>query len=108
MKSSITERLFLFDTTDEGQYTEIDILNNKMEGIADIREIDKYRVTELTHDRLDLISFKFYGNYHMGWLICEYNEIIDPFSEISVGDILRIPSLDGYYRYFTRNARRVE
>ena len=63
-------------------------------------------VTSMTVNRMDLISYKHYRNYHYGWLILEHNGIIDPLEEIEIGDRLKIPSLEDFFRFKTRNKRR--
>lgn len=42
-------------------------------------------------ERLDQISFKYYGRPDFWWLIPEYNPVIDDFNNISPGTVLRIP-----------------
>ena len=43
--------------------------------------------------RLDLIAHIYLGNSKLWWLIAQYNAILDPFSEITIGAIIRVPSL---------------
>lgn len=40
------------------------------------------------------ISTVFYGEPRLWWLICQYNNILDPVAEIKPGRILFIPSKD--------------
>lgn len=42
-------------------------------------------------NRIDLVSFKYYGTVNYWWVILLANSVHDPF-EISLGHILRIPS----------------
>ena len=42
-------------------------------------------------ERLDQLSFKYYGRPDFWWIIPEYNPEIDDFSNISPGTVLRIP-----------------
>lgn len=51
-------------------------------------------VTSDLVNRPDLIASKAYDNPQLWWVICEFNEIKDPFFDIKVGTILRIPELD--------------
>jgi hypothetical protein len=62
-----------------------------------------YVVTAITEARLDLISYKFYNSFDYGWLIAEHNDILDPFSEVTVGKVLQIPDLMDYFRFYNRN-----
>jgi len=43
--------------------------------------------------RLDKISYLYYGNYNLWWVIATANSIIDPFADLQVGLIIRIPYL---------------
>lgn len=42
-------------------------------------------------DRLELISYKYYGTTKLYWAIAYANNIIDPLVELENGDILYIP-----------------
>lgn len=53
-----------------------------------------YTVTNMTQNRLDLISLKMYNSPIYWWIIAEANFIFDPFNEVYVGRELRIPPLD--------------
>lgn len=52
-----------------------------------------YKVTNMTENRLDLISLEMYNSPIYWWIIAEANIIFDPFTEIYVGRELRIPPL---------------
>lgn len=43
--------------------------------------------------RPDLISYKAYGTSDYWWAIYEFNQIRDPFFDLKLGSILRIPEL---------------
>lgn len=55
-----------------------------------------FTVTESEKDRLDLISYSFYGTSKYWWVIATANYIIDPF-DIPVGTYLRIPPILSLY-----------
>ena len=46
---------------------------------------------ENQNNRLDLISFKYYGTVKLWWAIAVANDIQNPFEKIEKGTILRIP-----------------
>ena len=50
-----------------------------------------YRVSD--RDTYDNISLYFYNNPTYYWIICDFNEIQDPFSKPKVGTTLKIPSI---------------
>jgi hypothetical protein len=53
-----------------------------------------YAVENFYENRLDLIASVFYNEPRYWWIIAQYNNILDPFSEITAGRVLRIPSKD--------------
>jgi hypothetical protein len=53
-----------------------------------------YAVEDFYVGRLDLIASVFYNEPRYWWVIAQYNNILDPFSEITGGRILSIPSKD--------------
>ena len=56
-----------------------------------------YRIDIHDINRPDLISYKNYGTIQYWWIICLINGIFNPFEDIKVGDIIKIPNkLDIY------------
>jgi hypothetical protein len=53
-----------------------------------------YVVENFYENRLDLISAVFYGQSRYWWLLAQYNNILDPFSEVEAGRVLFIPTPD--------------
>jgi len=51
----------------------------------------KYTIDTKSAGRLDLIAEAFLGDSHLWWFIAQYNAILDPYSEVIPGRILRIP-----------------
>ena len=51
-----------------------------------------YQVEMKFQGRIDLIAALFLGESRYWWIIAQYNSILDPYSEISEGKILYIPS----------------
>ena len=61
-----------------------------------LQESDGDVFIELTQEyefRPDLIAHKAYGNSDLWWVICEVNQVYDPFFQLKMGMILRIPEL---------------
>ena len=52
-----------------------------------------YVVENFYTGRPDLIANVFYNEPLYAWVICQYNNIIDPFGEIVAGRILLIPTI---------------
>ena len=38
------------------------------------------------------LSFKFYNTYKLWWLICKFNNIKNPFTDLTVGTVIKIPT----------------
>jgi len=51
-----------------------------------------YVVKQSEENRLDIISQKFYGTPALFWVICYFNDILDPLS-VPSGTVLKIPSI---------------
>lgn len=41
---------------------------------------------------LDMLAWKYYDNEHLWWIIAWYNGVVNPVTEMSAGQILKIPS----------------
>jgi hypothetical protein len=54
----------------------------------------QYVVQEKYNGRLDLIAQDFLDDSRLWWFIAQYNAILDPFTEIFPGRVLRIPTKD--------------
>lgn len=101
---TISVRKYFFDEVMVNGNTELDFIKGSIPDM-DLRTVDFFTVTASTEDRLDLISFKYYGSYDFGWLIAEHNDLLDPVSEVKIGLVLKIPSMTDYYQYYNRNTR---
>jgi len=62
-----------------------------------------YQVTESEAGAPDAIADRFYGDSRLWWVICTFNSVIDPYTEITAGKRLLIPSLDEVMLYLTRD-----
>jgi len=66
----------------------------------DISDIS-YVVENFYEGRLDLIAATFYDEPRFWWVIAQYNNIIDPFSEIIPGRVLLIPTKERLTAFLT-------
>jgi hypothetical protein len=55
-----------------------------------------FLVPDTMNHRLDLIAKMFYDNETYWWFIAQYNNILDPYSEVVAGVVLRIPTLERF------------
>ena len=44
-------------------------------------------------DTLDGLALEFYNNPTLFWIICSFNRIQDPFTQLKEGETIKIPSL---------------
>lgn len=56
-----------------------------------------HRVESNENHRLDLIAYKHYKNPNLWWVIAQANNIFDPFQDLEVGTLLRIPNITRLY-----------
>lgn len=64
--------------------------------IDESAEDNFFTVTESEENRLDLVSYSYYGTPNYWWVIAIANYIIDPFN-VPVGTNLRIPPIVSLY-----------
>ncbi len=101
---ALNQRKRMYGIERVNRQDEIDHLDTNLNQM-NLRTIARERVSNMTRNRLDLISFKHYNSFDYGWLIAEHNDIIDPIDEVVVGKVLRIPSIEDYYRFSSRNSK---
>lgn len=101
----ITERGRLFKEATVNGNIELDYLDALTKELVQVEQLtttDTIRVTEAIKYRPDLLSLKYYGTYHLGWLIALHNNFLDPVFDFEVGTLVRIPSLEQYQSFYTR------
>lgn len=102
---TITTRKFFYKEESVNGNKELDYLTSTLDGML-LNTQEFYVVDAATENRPDLISLRFYGNYDLGWLLCEHNNFQDPLTDFYVGRRVKIPSLTEYYQYYNRNTRK--
>lgn len=102
---ALWERQYYYDAIRTDVDTvELDYLTTNINKM-DLETVDYFTVDAATENRIDLISLKFYGNYHFGWLIGLHNNIEDITNGFPIGTRVALPSIDEYYRFYNRNTR---
>jgi hypothetical protein len=75
----------------------------KEDGKSNVAPLKIYNIPETSNDKWrqvksdeqfapDLISYREYGDETLYWIILMANNIFDPFTELSAGKLIRIPS----------------
>jgi len=101
----ITDKKGLFAEKTVNDNTELDYLDSKIKQLIEVEDLttsDTIRIPESVKYRPDLLSLKYYGTYHLGWLIALYNNFLDPIFDFEVGVLVKIPSIEEYQRFYTR------
>lgn len=52
----------------------------------------QYIVSSAEQERPDLIAFRLYSQARLGWLVLQYNNIVDPATELVTGSKLVLPT----------------
>lgn len=68
-----------------------------------IAQFTKFQVTDMELGQPDLIAYKCYGNEQYDWLIMNANGIVDPYNDLYIGQILRIPDLQQALSYLKQH-----
>lgn len=87
------------DENEESDYIDTPFLQMELDTVS------TFRISDAFQYRPDLISMKFFGTYHMGWLLCHHNNFIEPIMSFETGVVIDIPNLDEYYSFYNANAR---
>lgn len=75
---------------------------NRLRGVR-TSDGDVYHVvTNMTQNRLDLISLMYYNTASYWWIIAHANNIFDSLTQIPVGRKLRIPALNSIINHYTK------
>lgn len=101
---SIVSRSRLFAVVEVDNNKELDYLDTPLMDM-NLETQRAFRIPQSMEFRPDLISFKFFGTFHLGWLLAIHNDFQDPIMEFTKGKLINIPSIEEYYRFYQRNAR---
>lgn len=82
---------------------ELDMLWNRLSNFTMNYTPVYYRVT--VHDVMqpDNISYNMYGTERYWWIICLVNGIMNPFDELVIGTVLKLPNIvdiEDFYRQY--------
>lgn len=101
---SNVSRRQLFGTVIVDGNIELDYLNTSLAEM-ELRTVQTVTVNSVFENRPDLLAFQSLGSYHLGWLIAWHNDLKDPVGELVIGKKIKIPSIDDYYRFVSRNKK---
>lgn len=85
---------------------QLDFLYTEINEFLPKSPVGYFVVTESDVGRIDKISYSIYHNSAYWWIICLQNNIINPFSELSVGQVLEIPAIEDIYEFYRNRKLR--
>lgn len=100
------DRTAFYSITNVGAGSEYDHLYNNLSKFTMTYPLLYYRVKEEDIMRLDLVSYKVYKTVDYWWLIGVVNQIEDPFNDVQVGDLLKIPNILDIYSFYKKYSLR--
>jgi len=95
-------RLKFFQKVTVNGTPEVDFLWNNLSKFELKYEPFYYRIEEEDFMRPDLISYKIYGSVRYWWVILLVNKVQDPYSELTVGALIQLPSMQDIYEFNKR------
>lgn len=101
---TIESRKFLYGRETVDGVPELDYLKTEITEM----DLDVARVITVrshTAFRPDLLSQIAFGQFDMGWLLMDYNDILDPFEELVPGKKLNVPSQSEYFEFFNEASK---
>lgn len=101
---SLKERKYFFKVDTVKNNKELDYLNHNYTEMR-LETSTTFTIPQAFRFRPDLISLRFYGNYHLGWLIAHHNDFLDPIFDFRENITINIPDMDDYFRYFKTRTR---
>lgn len=83
----------LFDVVNKGEKSYFNLCKNINFKNIDYLNSELFTTYEvLDNDTWPGISYKVYNTIDLWWLICKFNNVRNPFEELTVGKLLKIPS----------------
>jgi hypothetical protein len=81
----------------------LDWLSAKYQTLRDeVLQFDYFTITDSEVGQPDLIAYIHYQDETLWWIICLYNQIIDPQTELVTGKRLKIPNLQSTELFLAR------
>ena len=78
---------------------ELDLSEGSFNLFETTKKIRYYQITKYESNRPDIISNNIYGTTDHWWIILKYNNIVDIFSELVEGFILKIPAVSDIQKF---------
>lgn len=99
-------RLLLHNLETVDEIQEVDLSQSNINNFVFNYTPNYYRVSESDILRPDLISFNVYGVVSYWWLLMVVNRVFNPFRDLTVGALLKIPNILDIYDYYRKGKVR--
>jgi len=107
MASDKYSRSNFFEKRNPAGTIECDLVTNSFVDIVFKRPMNFHYVTQEDLQRPDLISFRYYGQVNLWWIIAKVNDIEDWFNDLTIGDVLKIPAKADIQEFYQQNRKRL-
>lgn len=84
----------------------LDLSSNRIDNFVFTRDKQYYTIVEQDLKRPDVISFKHFGTTEYYWIILKMNNIVDPFNDLEIGDVIQIPNKLDIEEFVTNSKAR--
>ena len=101
---AIERRKYLYKRETVDRVKELDLLNTDIP-TTNFSVSDEIVVTDSIAFNPSMCSMKAFGTFELGWLLMDYNDILDPYEELTIGTRLKVPSIQEFFRYFNNRGR---
>jgi hypothetical protein len=83
----------MYTTFSNNGTNEIDISVNRMSSFNVTKPLRYYQVAGHEDQRPDMICNNIYGTIDYWWILVQFNDIVDVFTELKEGMILKVPDI---------------
>lgn len=97
-RTKFFQKVFNTDTNVD----ELDYLWSNFDKFKPVYKPTQYRLNQTDMMRPDLISYRSYGTVNYWWLISYYNGCMNPLSDMVLGDVWDIPSINDIYAFIKK------
>lgn len=101
---ALSERRYLYPVATVDGKRELDFIRSSIDAM-NLKTSQQWKIPSQFEHRPDLISYKFFGTYHLGWLLARHNGFMDMTFDFNTGVTLKIPDITDFYKYYYSNSR---
>jgi len=69
------------------------LVSDFIDGLKKLTPVGAIKVSAENAGHAEYISWDLWDDVSMWWILCEYNDLIDPFNDFTVGTLIQYPSV---------------